>query len=91
MSRKKTKSRRGPGRPEGPAEEVDVAAATVVRCKRCDSTRRSKYTNTRILRRGGTGPDGKPYTRVVWRRCRCLSCGQARVERTFENHAGEVD
>ena len=55
------------------------------RCPRCGSTERGAYGRPQELEFGGYGPAGKVVSHVVWRRCRCLSCGQWRIDRHYEN------
>jgi hypothetical protein len=53
------------------------------RCVQCNSTERSGYTNTETKQISGIR-DGQPYNRIVWRRCKCSSCGKHRVDKSFE-------
>lgn len=57
------------------------------RCPKCHSTERTEYYGT--IRRPLVGIDslGRAYTHVIWRRTKCLSCGQFRIDKTYENHA----
>lgn len=73
--------RRKPRPPRGPIPRVIVP---VSRCPICGSTEREDYHGTRTLEVGGVLPDGTVYRRVVWRNTRCRSCGQARVDKTYE-------
>lgn len=67
------------GRPQGSRNrEVDVVQAAATRCKKCGSTARSVYNNRRVMEVAGLDERGQPYSRVVWRRCRCEKCGQWR-------------
>jgi len=54
------------------------------RCQKCQSTERERYKKSVTTKVGGIH-DGKPYTH--FKRCwtRCKACGQARVDRIFEN------
>lgn len=81
---KATKTRR-PGRPAGSTtKEVPVATVATSSCAKCGSTKRSAYFNRRTIENAGRTADGTPYKRIVWRRTKCLSCGQVRDDRTFE-------
>lgn len=61
------------------------------KCKRCGSTRRSRYDNSKVL---GPGillrddllgiPAGTRYLSLTKSRCICLKCGQARVDQRYE-------
>jgi ferredoxin len=71
------------GRPPGSKTETKpVAAAVLSRCAKCGSTERAAYTNPTELEYAGTTADGQPYTHVVYRSTKCLSCGQCRRDRT---------
>jgi hypothetical protein len=65
-------------------KEVPVIEVALSSCKSCGSTRRSQYVNRREHEYSGTTSDGRPYTKVVWRRTRCLDCGQVRDDKTYE-------
>jgi len=81
----KRKRRGKAGRPRG-SKDGPVAQATVLpsRCPKCGSTKRQDYANKVVQEYSGLDPDGKPYTRIIRRRTKCLSCGQVRMDRTFE-------
>ena len=32
----------------------------------------------------GQTPDGKPFSRVIWRHTRCLKCGSSRIDKFYE-------
>ncbi len=76
------------GRPNGattkPRDQIDVATS---RCQKCGSTERASYTSKEEVEHGGTDAAGQPYTHVVWRRTKCLACGQHRIDRSVENRA----
>ena len=81
-----TPAKKKPGRPKGSKNQrcpaVDV---TPSRCPKCGSTRRSAYSGSpRIVTHAGVH-EGKPFTHVVFRRTRCLDCGQCRVDREWVN------
>ncbi len=68
-----------------PTVEADGKPRT--RCPKCLSIRRDKYN--RVVKRGiiGVLADGTEYDTVTWRRTKCLSCGQCRIDmfHTIEN------
>lgn len=83
MAKEKTTERK-PGRPTGAKTEPrDIVPTTSTRCRKCDSTQRSKYTQVRSRKLIGTAPDGRPFNYVEWKRCRCKNCGQARIDQVF--------
>jgi len=78
-------SARKRGRPQGslgtPSETLRVVSYFAkTACPGCKGSRRSKYYGRRDLPASGD-VDGRPYRRVVLRRCRCLACGQVRIDR----------
>ena len=75
----------GGGAASGTRKPKVTAAADVSRCPKCGSTEREPYHHPRELAQGGEDRDGNAYTHVVWRNTACRSCGQARVDRTYEN------
>lgn len=83
-------SKKPKGRPAGSkTQQRPHATAEPSRCPKCDSTKRKAYKGSpRVLEQGGM-LDGKPYTHVVWRRTACADCGQARVDKSFENRNGQ--
>ena len=75
------------GRPKGQGNyDVDTVRAEPTRCRRCGSTNRTRYTNTRVRFISGTDFQGRPYSRMIWRRTQCLHCGQYRddIARVYE-------
>lgn len=71
------------GVPNHQRDEVD---ATKSRCKRCGSTERSRYFRTTEMESpNGKGLFGERVTHIVWRACKCLACGQHRVDKSYEN------
>ena len=73
------------GRPKGSKNkkytgEVERVAA---RCIRCHSSGFTILRKTRDLDHKGIGPDGKPYTRIIWRRIQCKSCGQVQMDKEY--------
>ena len=75
------------GRPAGSKNaEVDLADVELTACAKCSSTEREPYFNRRDLPIQGNHPKtGKPYTKIIVRRTRCLGCGQTRDDRHFVN------
>jgi hypothetical protein len=53
----------------------------------CGSTDRTDYELINETEFTGMDADGKPYTHVLFYRCNCLACGQARTHRCFENRS----
>lgn len=77
-----------PGRPVGAGNVVDVVTVAPSRCRKCQSTDRTPYTNT--VERAIEGlQDGQPYTHILWRATKCAACGQSRRDRCFENRQGK--
>lgn len=69
-----------------PNHQRDEVETVVSRCKRCGSTERSKYFRTTEMEApNGRGPLGEPATHIVWRACKCESCGQHRIDKFVEN------
>lgn len=66
------------GRPGGAKNITNVTDVEPSRCRKCGSSRRSQYRGTRRREFSGSG---LPYVAVIYRRCRCLDCNQARVDR----------
>jgi hypothetical protein len=58
---------------------------SATRCPKCRSTERDHYSRRRVVPYYGADPDGCPCTRVVFRWTRCLACGQARIDKFYEN------
>jgi len=55
------------------------------RCPNCGSARRGDYYGRRVERSIGQAPDGHTYWFIVRRRCRCLDCGQVRIDKQYRN------
>jgi len=66
-----------------PKAQPIVQQVAVSRCP-CGSMRRAPYSNVQTLDYAGETRDGVAYSQVVWRRTRCLDCGQVRVDKSFE-------
>ncbi len=81
----KADRRRGRGRPIGARTEVKpVVTVESSRCPSCFSTERAAYSNTCPRELSGQTPDGKPFSRVIWRHTRCLKCGSSRIDKFYE-------
>ncbi len=66
------------GRPTGSKNaDVKVVVVQVTACPRCNSTKRAPYYNRRSLKTAGQI--------VVWRRTKCLECGQVRDDKHSES------
>ena len=53
----------------------DIVVVDASRCKKCGSSRRTKYANPDRRDYSGAGLD---FVAIIYRTCRCLDCGQAR-------------
>jgi len=74
-----------PGRPKGAKTKPrDVVTATPTRCKVCGSTERGPITQTKRTPHSGWTPGGEPYTEIVRRWTSCATCGQVRIDRSYE-------
>lgn len=62
------------------APNVEKGAEEKTRCPKCHSVKRERYHRVRSREISGTTRDGRRYTRVTWRRTKCRSCGQCRVD-----------
>lgn len=83
VKKKTVKKKSSPGRKKG-IPNYDPIDVPQVKCLRCGSTERTKFergTRKPLNARGMI--NGQKYNQVRWRRCRCLNCGQIRVERSF--------
>lgn len=73
------------GRPPGSKTEPrPVAELKLSRCPACGSTERSEYRAKREMSFQGLSPDGHRCDAVVWRHTTCLSCGQLRIDKSWE-------
>ena len=75
--------KRGPGRPKGSKNATDVVVVERSHCPKCGSSRRSEYWGRLVFNRPGLRADGTPYTAIIRRRCRCLDCGQVRIDKEY--------
>jgi hypothetical protein len=75
------------GRPNGARNVTDTQTVETSRCIRpgCESTDRAPYGKRRVQAYAGVLADGTPYTHIVRRPTKCLACGQARIDRSYEN------
>jgi len=75
----------GKGRPQH-AKNIDrIADVEPSRCPACGSTNRGPYVGTCLVQDyEGHTADGRPYNRIVRRRCHCADCGQLRIDRSYE-------
>lgn len=72
------------GRPTGTkTEETPVVVVNLSKCPKCGSIKRTSYNHTRAMDYGQI-VDGRDYSKVIWRNCKCLDCGQTRIDKTFE-------
>jgi len=79
-----TSTKKG-GRPAGSANR-DYAVVVVNKsaCPACGSVERSDYTDTSTMDFNGIDQNGMSYSKVTWRTCQCLACGQWRKDKSFE-------
>jgi len=81
---KKPGPKRRLGRPRGKkTEPAPVVEVELSKCPTCASTKRSNYANTRTLEYGSV-IEGRECSKVVWRNCWCLECGQHRIDKSYE-------
>lgn len=80
--RKRSKRRRAAGKPQ--PRRTPTVEISGSRCPQCNSTERTPYYAT--VRRPISGVDalGRRYTAIIWRRTKCVSCGQFRCDKTYE-------
>lgn len=76
--------------PMPPTADTQIVNVHPSRCRVCGSTDRVGYHNTVIQEFAGIA-DGRSYTHIVLRRTNCAGCGQARIDKTFENHPKSPD
>lgn len=53
-------------------------------CPSCGSSDRAEYEGVRRTPCSKTLADGRVVTAILRRRTKCLSCGQIRIDRSFE-------
>lgn len=73
-----TRKERGPNVKE-------TATVELSRCHRCQSTERAPYGSPTVTK-CRTTVKGKPVTRVIRNRTRCLNCGTPRIDIRHEYH-----
>lgn len=69
-----------PPEPKAPVVQVELS-----RCQTCGSTERTAYHRVDEQEYAGLDNAGKAYTHIVRRYCQCKSCGQVRIDRSYEN------
>ena len=69
---------KGRGRPPGAKNIREYAEVEPSRCPRCRSSRRSAYHNPRYDNYSGKGLE---FVGIHYRPCKCLDCGQARIDK----------
>jgi len=69
-------------RPKRSKNAVEVVAVERSHCPKCGSSRRSDYWGKMVQRCAGIRA-GTPYRSIIRRRCRCLDCGQVRIDKEF--------
>jgi hypothetical protein len=72
-----------PGRPKGSKNAVDVVVVERSPAAAGGSSRRSEYWGRMVQNCPGLRTDGTPYTAIIRRRCRCLDCGQVRIDKEY--------
>lgn len=82
---KKAKKTKPAGRPPGAKNVTTIVDVEPSRCPACGGTDKT-YTGSRTEHPFEGVREGKPFTRIVRRRCVCsnAACGQVWIERTFE-------
>ena len=82
------------GGPKGSKNAVDVVVVERSHCPKCGSSRRSERWGRMVQPAGhgtpavpgkcpGLRADGTPYAAIIRRRCRCLDCGQVRIDKEY--------
>jgi hypothetical protein len=79
---------KGRGRPPGAKNIKEYADVVPSRCKKCGSSRRSPYHNARYDDHTG---EGLPFVGIHYRPCKCLDCGQARIDKEPVYEASSQD
>ncbi len=73
------------GRPAGSKTSGQSSEGYPPKCGKCQSTKRTPYSNTRRVECAGNDPMFGPYTAVMFRNTTCENCGQSRVDRELVN------
>jgi hypothetical protein len=71
--------------PPGDQAKAPIVHSESTRCPACGSTDRTGYHNTAVQEHCDVDAAGRPYTHILRRWCTCKSCGQQRIDRTYEN------
>ena len=71
------------GRPKGSKNATDVVVAERSHCPKCGSACRSEYWGRIVQKCPGLRADSTSYTAIIRRRCRCLDCGQVRIDKEY--------
>lgn len=72
------------GRPVGAATTSVVNHVDTSTCPACGSSARTGYNGCSRVDTGGELPDGRTYIAVWFRPCKCLECGQNRVDKSYD-------
>ena len=78
------------GRPTGSTNVKTIQSVHPAACPHCGKTDREPYRLASVIAHGGVTATGREYSHVVNRRTKCRACGQARIDRYFENRAPEA-
>ena len=73
------------GAAKTPRKLAAVAKNLQTRCPVCGSSDRGPYNRVTETLCATAAPDGNPATHIVRRWTACKSCGQARIDRSYEN------
>lgn len=71
--------------PESSKRKPPINQVAASRCPTCGSTERAGYSGCVEQEIAGSDANGRPYTHIVRKRTKCLKCGQARIDRMYEN------
>ena len=67
----------------GSAKEACPKCGRSTRRLSTGSGRRSEYWGRLVQKCPGLRADSTPYTSIIRRRCRCLNCGQVRIDKEY--------
>lgn len=79
---------KGRGCPPGAKNIKEYVDVVPSRCKKCGSSRRSPYHNARYEDYSGRGLE---FVGIYYRPCKCLDCGQARIDKEPVYEAASQD